>query len=204
VDPHAPSFSVEFEPAAPKPSHTPLPAAPELSPAAEPVLPTVPSPAAVGSETAFAMMSEALAAVSTGRLSDAVVHYGDVLDLEPDSRSARIGRGRALMNLGQYAAAMSDFQRAEDADPDAPEPMVAMGDLFFARKDYERAIHRYDAALERQPEHAMALCRRGICHHYRASRDLALDDLTQAQRIDPGIPSIERYVAMARSAQPRR
>jgi tetratricopeptide (TPR) repeat protein len=146
----------------------------------------------------FTILSEASLALRSGRLIEAEQLLGDVLDLEPDHLSARIDRGRTRMNLGQLGPAMSDFQRAQDVSPDSAEPLTAMGDLYFGRKDYLRAVSCYDQALDLQPGHAMALCRRGVSHHSLGRPGLALEDLEQAQTLDPQIPSIGRYVAMVR------
>jgi tetratricopeptide (TPR) repeat protein len=204
VDPSAPSLEVIFQAADQKASTQALAPAPELTaePSAQPS--AIPSPAQLGSEIAFSVMSEAVAAVEAGQLDLAVQLYGDVLDLEPDNLGARISRGRAQLNLGEQAAAMSDFQRAQDSAPESAEPLCAMGDLFFARKDYARAISRYDQALQLHPEHAMALCRRGIGHHYLGQAALALEDLEQARQLAPEIRSIDRYVSMVQGGSERR
>ena len=106
--------------------------------------------------------------------------------------------------MGDYAAAMSDFQRAEDLDTRSPEPLVEMGNLFFARKEYRRAIEFYDQAIELDPTHAMARCRRGICHHYRKNHKQAFQDLQRAYSLNPEIPNIRKYVQMAVKAMETR
>ena len=80
--------------------------------------------------------------------------------------------------------------------PQSPFAHVEMGDLFFAKKHYAQAIQHYTNALERDPDHAMALCRRGICHHYKRQPERALDDLRSAARVDPEIANIDRYIRM--------
>ena len=149
------------------------------------------------------LMAEAEAAEARGNLQDAVLHYGDLLSLQPSHLAAHLGRGRCLVELGDYAAAMSDFQRSEDLAPDAPDPIVEMGNLFFARKEYRKAITYFDQAIELDPEHAMAWCRRGICHQYRKDYARAVDDLERAASLDPDVPNLQRYVQMARKAMER-
>jgi tetratricopeptide (TPR) repeat protein len=98
--------------------------------------------------------------------------------------------------MGDTAGAMSDFLRAQKKAPHASAPHIDIGDLFFARKDYSRAIAHYSDALSIEPTLALTLCRRGICHHYKRQPDRAIDDLRAAQRIDPEMPNIERYIHM--------
>ena len=62
---------------------------------------------------------------------------------------------------------MSDFTVANDIHPDNPHTGVALADLFFARKNSSRAVEFYTDALRELPEHAMAICRRGICYYYK-------------------------------------
>jgi tetratricopeptide (TPR) repeat protein len=103
--------------------------------------------------------------------------------------------------MGDPIAAMSDFEKAIQVAPFSPEAHVEMGDLFFARKDYGRAILHYTDAIERDPNHPMALCRRGICYHYRQRPENALDDLKAARLVAPDIPNIDRYVRMVSTPQ---
>ena len=142
----------------------------------------------------FDSVSAGFDAMRQGNIRAAVVHFSDVLDWDHEqpitsrpgqmpTRPRRHGRGDERLLLSQ-------------AHAHSPEPHVEMGDLFFARKDYSRAIAHYDDALELHPEHAMALCRRGISHHHTRRPSQAIEDLKQAARIDPNIPNISRYVRM--------
>ena len=54
------------------------------------------------------------------------------------------------------------------------------------------------------PNHAMAMCRRGISHYYRKNYDTAVADLTRAQALDPDIPNISTYVGMAKRKTKRK
>ena len=147
-------------------------------------------------------LSHAHHAFRRGALGDAYAHLTDVLDWSPDHLEARLMRGRCARDQGDTTAALSDFTRAMLSAPHSPLPHVDLGDLSFATKDYAQAIDHYTAAIDREPDHAMALCRRGICHHYRRRPDLALGDLESAARIDPDIANINRYIRMV--ARPSR
>ena len=147
--------------------------------------------------TSFDSVSEGFEALRHGNIRAATMHFSDALDWDPTQVEARLARGRCRRDLGDTAGAMSDFLLSQDYAAHSPEPHVEMGDLFFARKDYGRAIGHYDDALQIQPEHAMALCRRGISHHHIRRHSQAVEDLKQAARIDPNIPNIARYIRMA-------
>ena len=143
-------------------------------------------------------VTEAEDAVARGDFLAAAQRYSDVLDVAPNHVSAWLARGRVWLALGDYNRAMNDFVQAEDRYSDSPEPPVAVGELYFARKDYARAIPYFDVALTLAPNHAMALCRRGLSHHYRKCHALALDDLVRAKALDPDIPSISSHLSAAK------
>ncbi len=146
-----------------------------------------------------AMLAEADEAARRGKLKEAVVLYGDVLEHDPELLPAWLGRGRSLVDLSDYAAAMSDFTRAEDVAPDDPMPPYEMGNLFFARKEYGKSIGYYDTALQADPNHAPSLARRGSAHLQRKDPALALADLQKAEKLDPTIPGIGRQVQLAKN-----
>jgi Flp pilus assembly protein TadD len=142
-------------------------------------------------------LAHAEAAERRGNLREAVVHYDDLLSHAPHNVDAHLGRGRCLVDLGDYGSAMSDFTRAEDIAPNSPEPLVEMGNLFFARKEYKRAITYYNHAIDLDSSHAMAFSRRGISHYHRRQYAEAHNDLTQASKRDSSIPGLQRYIQMA-------
>ena len=140
----------------------------------------------------------AKAALNEGALEDAVDYYSDIIDIDGEHYEAFLRRGRVHLDLGDYGRAMSDFTVADDLQPDNPHTRVALGDLLFARKEYSRSIEFYNAALVELPEHAMAICRRGIGYYYKRQFPEALRDLEQAYKLDRSIPNIATYVIMAK------
>ncbi len=144
------------------------------------------------------LLLEAQAAEQRGNLREAVLHYSDLLSLKPSHGEAHLGRGRCLVELGDYGAAMSDFHRAEDLEPGRPEPFLEMGNLFYARKEYTKGISYYDQALEVAPGFALAWVRRGLCHQYLRDHAQALADLEKAASLDADIPNLGMYIDMAK------
>ena len=147
-------------------------------------------------EAVFDALSGAHDALRRGASGEASRLLTDALDWAPNHFEARLLRGRCARDAGDQLAALSDFHWAMEVAPQSPLAHVEIGDLFFAKKDYIQAIQHYTNALERDPNHAMALCRRGICHHYKRQPDRALDDLQAAAQINPEIANIDRYIRM--------
>ena len=146
----------------------------------------------------FDTITEASAHLGRGDVRTAHALFSDVLDWIPSHLEARLARGRCSRDMGDTVAAYSDFQRAQMQNPHSPGPQVELGDLFFAKKNYTRAISHYDEALSIDPNNALTLCRRGICHHHRKRADQAIEDLVMAHRLNPEIPNIERYIQMVK------
>lgn len=165
----------------------------ELEPAAlTPLAETGPDP-----DHVERLVQSAEEAIRRGDLHAATEAWTELIELVPDHAVAYIGRGRCHLELGDYSAAMSDFKKSEDLRENDPEPLVAMGDLYFVRKDYGRAIEYFSAAIDIDGAHAMARCRRGISHYYRKAYKEAFNDLQKAYNLDPEIPNIRKYVQMA-------
>ena len=89
---------------------------------------------------------------------------------------------------------------AQGIAPGSIQPVIEMGHLFYTRKDYLRAIHYYGEVLSQEPEHAMALGRRGLCHHYMEDSAQALRDITEAMSIDPSLPNLKQSLEMVEQA----
>ncbi len=147
-------------------------------------------------ESVFDLITEGMGAIERGDIQTAALLLSDALDWEPTHIEARLARGRCLRDRGDITGAMSDFLKAEKIAPHSCEPHVEIGNLFFVKKEYGRAIIHYTEALSIHPEHAMALCRRGISFHHRRQFSQAIDDLKGAQILNPTIPNIERYIRM--------
>ena len=145
-------------------------------------------------------LSQARQMEARGDLRTAVLFYSDLIDLVPTNIDARLGRGRCLMEQGDYSAAMSDMQRAEDLDPKSPQPSYEMGNLFYARKDYRRATSFYTQSLNNDSTLIMARVRRGMSHHYLREHQRALDDLERALDLDPSNHHIQSCIRMVTKA----
>jgi tetratricopeptide (TPR) repeat protein len=142
----------------------------------------------------------ARAAESRGDLQEAIVAYGDALDVNGELDIAWLGRGRCRTELGDFGAALSDLKRAQTIAPGSPEAVLEMGHLYYARKAYLQAIHYYGESLAIEPNSAIALARRGLCHHYMDEPVEALRDLQQAMEIDPDLPQLSSSLDMVKQS----
>jgi len=143
------------------------------------------------------LMGSAGSAWRDGEGERALEIYSELLDEDPGFVPAWLARGRCHLDRSDWGSAISDFRKAEDLAPASPEPFLAQGDLYVARRDYGTAVDRFDEALARDANHAMARCRRGISHYYQQNHRQAYLDLQRAFNLDPEIPNIRRFVQLA-------
>lgn len=156
-----------------------------------------PPPSSLSPHEVDQLMRQAAGAVEDGRFDEAKDLFTQVIEGAPDHAWAFLGRGRIYLDHSDDNRAMSDFSRAQELMPGAPEPLVAMGDLYFGRKDYLQSIEYLTIALGQDPDNAMALTRRGISLYYRREYEPALADLQRAAQLDPDIPLLASYLARA-------
>ena len=143
------------------------------------------------------LMGNAGSAWREGEGQLALEIYSELLDEDPGFVPAWLARGRCHLDRSDWGSAISDFRKAEDLAPASPEPFLAQGDLYVARRDYGTAVDRFDQAIARDANHAMARCRRGISHYYQQNHRQAYLDLQRAFNLDPEIPNIRRFVQLA-------
>ena len=148
-------------------------------------------------ESLQALMTLAGKAHAEGELERAIEAYSDLLDQTDAHLPALLARGRCLLEAKDYAASLSDFRRAQQSFQTHPAPLVALGDLFMARKEHAKAIEFFDKAIALKPDHPQARCRRGLAHYHCGRYRQAFLDLQRAYKLDPEIPNIRRLVQMA-------
>jgi len=198
VDPNRPRLDVAFVAATrPVDMDEPPEVPPSLTQDEAPPPRTPARPPTTDERAVAAHLQQAREALTSGALDQAITALSDVLDIQPGHLDARLTRGRCWSEQGQYSAALSDFRRAEDVAPLSAAPAFEMANLYFGKKAYEQAIHLYSQAINQDPEHAMAHCRRGMSHHFRGQTSQAQSDLQTAMQLDPDIPNIQRYLRMA-------
>lgn len=94
-------------------------------------------------------------AYADGLYENARAGYREVLGGSPGSRALRLdarrGLARTLMELGEYRAALREFDRAIAADPDFGAAYANRGILYDRMGRYERAVDDYRKALELDP-----------------------------------------------------
>ena len=95
------------------------------------------------------------------KLDEAIKHYTNAIDLQPDSRilaRAHNNRGNAYDGKGQNDLAFEDYNMAVKANPDDADAYFYRGFTYESKSkpDYKRAIQDYKKAIELNPDNADA------------------------------------------------
>ena len=94
-------------------------------------------------------------------------------------------RGNAKADLGQYLAAISDFDKAIQLKPDAANAYINRGIAKAELGRYSAAISDYDKAIQLKPDHADAYNNRGNAKHKLGQHSAAINDYNQAIQLKP-------------------
>jgi len=93
------------------------------------------------------LVNRGIVQAAAGRTDAAIGDFADALARDPHLASAYVSRGAALMQLGRYAEARADFDRALSLNAARPELAYfnrgmaneKLGDLTAAYRDYRQA-----------------------------------------------------------------
>jgi len=119
-------------------------------------------------------------------------------------------RGLALHQLGQYQAALKDFDSAISFNPNNPQSHYNRGNALQEIKQYEAALRSYDQAIALDPSNAEIYNNRGNTLQEIKQYEAALRSYDQAIALDPSnanahynqgnaLQEIKQYEAALRS-----
>jgi tetratricopeptide (TPR) repeat protein len=127
-------------------------------------------------------------ALRVGESYAAIEAFSGALALRPSSMVAYFRRGEAYGNERQDANAIRDLREAGRLAPDAPEPLVALGELYDLRGDPARAADWYGQAALRLRDADPQLLYWLAMAHYRAGAPAAAKaPLERALARDPSV-----------------
>ena len=120
-------------------------------------------------------------ALSDGNLYGAIEAFSGALVLRPTSMVAFYRRGEAYRAQNQELEAVANFRQANRLAPNAPQPLVALGDLYDAKSDFGQAAFWFGEAADRLKDEDPALLYRLALSRYKAGAPAtAIDPLKRA------------------------
>ncbi len=112
-----------------------------------------------------------------GKNREALEQFRVALRQKPDLAGANLFAGLSEFELGELKAALPYLNRAEQLDPERPAPLLALGKLYLAMRNYSRANELYAKAVALDSQLAEAWYGLGV-----TDRSLAEGILNKAAR----------------------
>ena len=92
-----------------------------------------------------------------------------------DDIMGQLGRGNELFESGDFAGALTVFEKLIAENPDAYPIYVNIGNCHFAQEKYDLAEASYLKVLEKDPQNAGAIIAIGNCYANRGESDKAME-----------------------------
>ena len=119
-------------------------------------------------------------------LEAAVDAYTKAIELAPTIAAVSYNnRGSAKHDLGQSLAALADYDRAIELNPNYATAYNNRGNAKERLGQHDAAFADYDRAIELDPTFAIAYSNRGEMKHNLGRHEAALTDLDRAIELDP-------------------
>jgi predicted O-linked N-acetylglucosamine transferase (SPINDLY family) len=112
-------------------------------------------------------------AVQTGGLEEAIQRFGKLIERRPDYAQAHYKRGNAYNRLGEFLAALADYDHAVALDPSDARAFCNRGTVLERLNRWQEALSSYDRAVSLNP-------RDPLTHYNRAAVLRALDRFEEA------------------------
>ncbi len=97
-----------------------------------------------------------------------------------------VNRGIHYNHMGEYAAALKDFEKALELISNFPEAYINRGNAYFYTGQVERAIADYNRAIQRRStKRHTAYFNRGLVNEAQEKPDAAFADFVRANELKP-------------------
>src|SRR5206468_6016850 len=92
---------------------------------------------------------------------EAIAEYRAALALDPNQASAHYALGIALATQGDNGNAQVELEKASALAPQSPLPLTAVGPIYAANGDFDKALGTLSNALTKAPKYVPAYLARG-------------------------------------------
>jgi tetratricopeptide (TPR) repeat protein len=142
-------------------------------------------------EQGLCHLGRGIALARLGKLDEAAADLREAIRLDPalesEKADGRIELGAVLFRAGQTSAAIGEFTRALELEPDRLSILLRRADAYAYQGDITSSLDDYGKVLECDPRCAEALAGRSRVRHARGETEMAEADLRAALAIEPSL-----------------
>jgi protein O-mannosyl-transferase len=153
------------------------------------------------SQSPVAHCNLGIALAAKGKLEEAVQHFNQALQLNPDDAKALNNLGKVLTTQGKFNEAMQHFERVLQLNPNDAKALNNSGvTLAFQGKPNE-AMQYYERALQLKPDYAEAHYNWGNALTAQGKLDEAVQHYQRALQINPDFPEVHCNLGLVLTRQ---
>ena len=119
-----------------------------------------------------------------GKYEEAIAAYDEYLATKPKDIKSLYNRGRAYEELGQLEKAKDDFIKVLNIDGDNLNANLSMGQYWYGKKDYNKALAFLDKVIVIDGRVSMAYLLKGRCYHQQGEFEEAKKNYDLAIEFD--------------------
>jgi serine/threonine protein kinase/tetratricopeptide (TPR) repeat protein len=135
------------------------------------------------------------------KYEDAKLSYTQAIERAPESAKLRVLRGRCHLDLRQGDAAIRDFLKAIELDPDSRSAWSQLGLIYHQRREFDEALKCYNRSLSLAPGRIWTLLKRSLTYRAMGKKDLADSDFKAAMAAEYEDHNDLIYRAFARTEE---
>ena len=124
--------------------------------------------------------------IHKGKYENAIEDLNRALDLNQGSNDTKfdnkvyVNRGAAYQKLLEFDAALNDYSKAIQLNPNNPNVFLYRGFLYYQNEEYESAIIDFNTVIDLDPHNPFAYYNRGMIYTKLQKEDEACDDFHTA------------------------
>lgn len=86
--------------------------------------------------------------LAQGQLADAITHFHQAIDADPNNYMAYYRRGTVYLAMGKFKSAQSDLTRVLELKPDFDAARTQRGNIFFKKGSFSEAIEDFQKVID--------------------------------------------------------
>ena len=138
-----------------------------------------------------------------GRIEEAMEHYHQAIQINPNYAETLNNLGVALADKGRFDEAIENYRKAIQINPDFSGALDNLGVALAAKGRFDEAIENYRKALQINPNSSDALSNLGLALTAQGRFDEAIESQRKAIEINPNSSGALNNLALALAAKGR-